>query len=191
MTTTRTLRNVLPLALWIVTVWTAVEAQGTGAAAPLPVAGQSAEQSQIDQIEKGRATVAQVCVGCHARIMGMLAVKEKSEDAWRDTVHSMIGRGAQVLPDEIEPLTAYLVASTGANRPQAPSPAGDAGGSGSAANAILAERCQFCHDIVTATAKLDSAESWGAVIDRMVTFGATVTPAERQTLIEHLDGLEQ
>lgn len=190
MTTNRTLRNVLPLALWVVTVWTAVEAQGTGAAAPQPVAAQSAEQIQIDQIERGRATVSATCVGCHAGIMRMLAVTEKPREEWRDTIHSMIGRGAQVLPDEIEPLTEYLVARAG---PQASSSAapGDAGRSAGppGAEAVLAERCELCHDIETATAR-PASEDWAAVLDRMVLLGASVTPAERQTLIEYLDGLE-
>ena len=188
MTTTRTLRNVLPLALWIGTVWTAVEAQGTGVAAPLPVAGQSTQELQI---EKGRVVVTQVCVGCHAGIMRMLEAADKPREAWRDTVHSMIGRGAQVFPDEIEPLTEYLVASAGRGRQASAAAATTSQGPpGAEANAILERRCQLCHDLEMATTRLAS-EDWDTVIDRMVTFGASVTPAERQTLIEYLDGLER
>jgi hypothetical protein len=95
----------------------------------------------------------------------------------------MIGRGAQVLPDEIEPLTAYLVASAGRGRPQASSP-------GAEASAILARRCQQCHDIERATTK-PASEDWHTIIDRMITLGASVTPAEQQTLIEYLSGLKQ
>lgn len=186
MKTSRKARISLPLAMWIVMLWTAVQGQEPGATAPLPVAEQSSQQALIEQ---GRATVPQVCIACHNGIMRMLEVTEKSREEWRDTVHSMIGRGAHVFPDEIEPLTEYLVANAGRGRAEASAaPPTDAGQS--AATTILAERCQFCHDIETATAKLDASESWAAVIDRMVTFGATVTPAERQALIEHLDGLE-
>jgi cytochrome c5 len=188
MTTYRHAAPMLLLALWMVLVWTATEVHGTGMAAPLPVAAQSAQQAQV---EKGRATVAQVCVGCHAGIMRMLQAKEKSEEEWRDTVHAMIGRGAQIFPDEIEPLTAYLVTSGGRSQPQTSAPAA-ATTSRSApdaqATAILERRCQVCHDIELATTK-PVAEDWDAVLDRMATLGASVTPAERQTLIEYLNGL--
>lgn len=184
--------NILPLTLWIVMVWIAVDIQGTEMAAPLPATGQSSQQLQID---KGRTAVTQVCVGCHAGIMRMLEIREKSEDEWRDTIYSMIGRGAQVLPDEIEPLTEYLVASAGRGRQASPEPSAAAattsqGPPGAEANAILERRCQLCHDLELATTRLAS-EDWATVIDRMVTFGASVTPAERQTLIEYLDGLER
>ena len=32
---------------------------------------------------------------------------------------------------------------------------------------------------------------WETVVDRMVTLGASVTPAEQQTLLEYLNGLEK
>ena len=184
--------NIILITLWIVMVWIAVDVQGTGMEAPLPVAGQSAQELQI---ERGRVVVTQVCVGCHGGIMRMLEIREKSEEEWRDTVHSMIGRGAQILPDEIEPLTAYLVASTGRGRPQASSPVSSAdaanqGPLGAEAGAILAQRCQQCHDIERATTRTTS-EDWPTVLDRMITLGASVTLAERQTLIEYLTGLEK
>ncbi len=127
----------------------------------------------------------------------MLEIRNRSEDEWRDTIYSMIGRGAQVLPDEIEPLVAYLVASAGSGRQQRPSPGlspatatTNQGPPGAGADAILAQRCLQCHDIERATTRL-SSDDWETVIDRMVTLGASVTPAERQTLLEYLNSLEQ
>jgi cytochrome c5 len=197
MKATRHATHVLLLALWMALVWTGAGVHGPGMAAPLPAAGQSPEQavgSEQAQIEKGRVTVSQVCVGCHAGIMRMLEVKTQSREEWRDTVHSMIGRGALVLPDEIEPLVAYLVTSAGRGRPQASAPAAAArtgqGTPGAQAHVILQQRCRICHDLELATTKPES-EDWDAVLDRMATLGASLTPAERQTLIEHLDGLER
>lgn len=155
--------------------------------APLPVAGQSSQQPQI---EKGRVAVTQVCVGCHAGIMRMLEVREKSAEEWRETVYRMIGRGAQVFPDEIEPLTAYLVASARRARPQAGAATTNQGRLGAEANAILARCCQQCHDIERATTK-PASEDWHRIIDRMISLGASVTLAEQQTLIEYLTGLKK
>jgi cytochrome c2 len=169
---------------WIVTAGMVAVIQATGMAA-----GQSVAQSpQQARIEKGRVAVSQVCVGCHSGggaggIMRMLEVREKSEQEWRETVYRMIGRGAQVFPDEIEPLTAYLASSARRSRPQTPS-------SGGQADSILARRCGQCHDLTRATTKLAS-EDWPTIIDRMVGLGAVVTPAERQTLIEYLTALKK
>ena len=181
----RQVRIVLPLTLWIVTVWMGAGLEGSRAAPPLQVAAQSSPQAQF---EKGRVAVTQICVGCHDNgIMRMLEVREKSVDEWRETVYRMIGRGAMVLPDEIEPLTAYLASISAARRSRAAATATTTSQDvqGAEVNAILARRCQRCHDLQRATT-LQTSQDWNTVIDRMVTLGAAVTPAERQLLIAHL-----
>jgi hypothetical protein len=55
-------------------------------------------------------------VACHTNILRMLQVHTKTPQQWRDTVYSMISRGAQVMPGEIEPVTAFLAANAGSNR---------------------------------------------------------------------------
>ena len=187
------------VASWIVIVWMAAGIAGNTAAPR--VARQTAPQaaSQAD-LEKGKTAVTQICVGCHdgGAIMRMVAVRKKTADEWRDTVYRMIGRGAQVFPDEIEPLTAYLTAAGGQGSLQSagggPAAARRRGRAAEAATtadddatAILARRCQLCHDLAKATTKPATAERWDAIIDRMVKLGAAVTPAEHQTLIAYLN----
>ena len=110
----------------------------------------------------------------------------------------MISRGAQLMPDEIEPVTAYL-ATTGGNNARTPTPASGRGrgaGAGAAAQqtveadgrAILQRNCQQCHELATASNK-PAAEEWTAVITRMVSYGARLTPADQQALIGYLNGL--
>ena len=110
------MRKITPvcLAVWMVAVWAAPGVEGTSGAPRVLVPVQAAPAPQAD-IEKGKAAVTQICVGCHdgGAIMRMVAVRKKTADEWRDTVYRMIGRGAQVFPDEIEPLTAYLTATGG------------------------------------------------------------------------------
>lgn len=183
------MRNSLLLTLWILVVSMTARIDGNGTAASVAQGAQGARQAQI---EKGRVAVTQICVGCHGNgggIMRMLEVRQKSEEEWRETVYRMIGRGAQVLPDEIEPLTAYLASSTRRGRPQT-APATTQAGPGTEADAILARRCQRCHDLETATRK-PASEEWPAVIDRMIRLGAAVTGAEQQMLIAHLTGLKK
>ena len=77
------------------------------------------------QVEKGRAVVAQVCTTCHTTLGRMLQVHKQTREQWRDLVFFMISRGAQVMPDEIDAVTAFLVATAGRDRPAARSPAPD------------------------------------------------------------------
>ena len=89
---------------------------------------QSAATAPADrtaQIETGRLVVAQVCTTCHTTLGRMLQVHKQTREQWRDLVFFMISRGAQVMPDEIDAVTAFLVATAGRDRPSARSPAPD------------------------------------------------------------------
>jgi cytochrome c5 len=140
---------------------------------------------QSPQIEKGKQVVAQVCAACHTTIVRMLQVRKQTAEQWRDTVYFMISRGAQIMPDEIEPVTAYL-AAIGRSNPQ-PTVTSARGGQTPEGNgaAILQRNCQQCHELAVASKKSES-EDWTAVITRMMTYGARLTTADRQKLIEYL-----
>ena len=81
----------------------------------IPVAARA--QGDDAQVEKGRAVVAQVCTTCHTTLGRMLQVHKQTREQWRDLVFFMISRGAQVMPDEIDAVTAFLVANSGRERP--------------------------------------------------------------------------
>jgi mono/diheme cytochrome c family protein len=81
-----------------------------------------AQRGDDPQIEKGRVVVAQVCTTCHTTLGRMLQVHKQTREQWRELVFFMISRGAQVMPDEIEAVTAFLVANSGRERPAARSP---------------------------------------------------------------------
>jgi hypothetical protein len=113
----------------------------------------------------------------------------------KDTIFSMIGRGAEILPDEIEPMSVFLAATSARSGP-ASAQGTQTGGRGRQAagrpdqqtpetegRAILQRTCQQCHDMATATTKVPS-EEWSAVIAKMVGYGARLTPADQQKLTE-------
>ena len=81
-----------------------------------------AQRTDDPQVEKGRAVVAQVCTTCHTTLGRMLQVHKQTQEQWRELVFFMISRGAQVMPDEIDAVTAFLVANSGRERPAARSP---------------------------------------------------------------------
>jgi len=86
---------------------------------PITAAAQGGDDPQV---EKGRAVVAQVCTTCHTTLGRMLQVHKQTKEQWRDLVFFMISRGAQVMPDEIDAVTAFLVSTSGRDRPAARTP---------------------------------------------------------------------
>ena len=164
----------------------------------------SATNDQQAQIAKGSEAVGQTCAACHAGILRMAQAQKQNQEQWKDTIYSMIGRGAEILPDEIEPMAAFLAATSARSGPanaqgaQAGRGGGGGGrqGAGGAdqqgpdadARTILQRTCQQCHDMATATKKLPT-DDWNAVVAKMMGYGAKLTPADQQKLIEYLNGL--
>src|SRR5258706_14073095 len=127
-----------------------------------------AQGNQAAQVDRGRRVVAQACTTCHTTLVRMMQVHKQTADQWKETVYFMISRGAQVMPDEIEAVTAFLTATSGRGRPAAR----DAGQPGRGADraAILQRNCQQCHELATASTKAAS-EEWRAVVARMMASG--------------------
>ena len=151
---------------------------------------QTADQAQMD---KGRQVVAEVCSACHTTITRMVQVHKQTADEWKSTVYFMISRGAQVMPDEIEPVVAYLAATGGKGPAQTTNTGrGGAARGGQTAQAdgraIFQQTCQQCHELAMASSKMPS-EEWSAVITRMMTYGARLSASDQQKLTEYLDGL--
>jgi mono/diheme cytochrome c family protein len=123
----------------------------------------------------------------------MIQVHKQTAEQWKDTVYYMISRGAQIMPDEIEAVIAYLAGTAGTNAQTQTSGRGRGevvgqGQTGEADGAAIFQRnCQQCHELAVASKKLES-EDWSAVITRMTTYGARLTPPDRQKLIEYLSG---
>src|ERR1051325_3793727 len=146
------------------------------------ISAMSIANAQSPQIEKGRKVVAEVCAACHTTIVRMIQVHKQTPEQWKDTVYFMISRGAQIMPDEIEPVVAYLASAGGAggNAQQGRGrQIGEADGP-----TILQRNCQQCHELAVASKKPEK-EDWDVVITRMMTYGARLTPADRQKLIEY------
>src|SRR5258706_2844484 len=147
-----------------------------------------AQSNQVAQVDRGRRVVAQACTTCHTTLVRMMQVSKQTADQWKETVYFMISRGAQVMPDEIEAVTAFLTATWGRGPPAAGGarqqrPEGDGA-------AILQRSCQQCHEAAIVSTKPDS-EEWGSVIARMVAYGAILTSSDQQTLTGYLNGLKK
>src|SRR5215467_2714239 len=95
-------RRILSLVVCNVVLWISAATESSGLAAQVT---STPANDRAAQIEKGRQVVAQVCAACHTTIVRMVQVHKETAEQWKDTVYFMIGRGAQIMPDEIEPVT--------------------------------------------------------------------------------------
>lgn len=144
-------------------------------------------------IAKGRVVFGESCIQCHN--MNTVLIQRKPEEGWKQTVYSMVSRGAQLTPDEMEALIVYLTATYGPDspRPNMKSDSGASGGNGGeeslpsgAGKQILWHACAKCHSITLVTNSRKSEAEWGKTIARMVTIGAALAPTDRQALAEYL-----
>jgi mono/diheme cytochrome c family protein len=92
-----------------------------GAALPLPAQERAKEPSADLPEGAGKAIAVAACVQCHG--VKMLASQRKDRAAWESTVYDMVGKGAQLLPEEIDPLVTYLAAHFGPEPSAKPKPA--------------------------------------------------------------------
>jgi hypothetical protein len=51
---------------------------------------------------------------------------------------------------------------------------------------LVVSRCVICHSVEVAVQQRQGPLGWGAIVDRMVTYGMPLEPHERQTLIRYL-----
>jgi hypothetical protein len=90
------------------------------AAAPPSAAAPSQPKPQIELPDgDGKAIAMEDCQACHK--LTNLTKAHKSLDDWRDTVQTMMDRGANVSQDKVDTLLHYLAKNFG---PKAAAPAG-------------------------------------------------------------------
>jgi len=151
--------------------------------------GQEHGAVQGNPVDKGRIIFGASCIQCHD--MNVVLIQRKPAQGWKQTVYSMISRGAEITANEIEPLVAYLAATYG---PDSPSPragskseiADEGGLPAGAGKQILSHACVRCHKLSLVTSARKSKAEWEAAVARMVSFGAVLSSAEQQTLTQYL-----
>ena len=76
------------------------------ACTPLTVAAQSKAA-----VDTGRDVAAAACTACHG--LGYLGTARRSKTEWQELVSDMVGRGAQLQPDEFDAIVQYLAENFG------------------------------------------------------------------------------
>lgn len=133
----------------------------------LAAVGSTAAQEPAPDIVKTR------CMTCHGD--DLIRQQRLTREGWSREVDKMIGWGAPVTPQERPLLLDALMLSGGGAKPRtAIDPV---------ASIVLETRCQVCHDLrIIDQQRLDAA-GWLREVDKMIAWGAVVTPAEKAALI--------
>jgi cytochrome c5 len=130
----------------------------------------------------GRDIVAVACSQCH--YLGTIAKIRDGAAGWRIYVNNMVLRGAQLTPPEIDKVVDYLALNLG---PGINLPAAKAvtlpDGQG---RDLVQARCGLCHDLERIATIKRQKKDWPVIVANMVTWGATATPEEAQTISGYL-----
>jgi mono/diheme cytochrome c family protein len=145
---------------------------------------------------------------CHK--LTNLTKAHKNLDDWKDTIHTMIDRGADIPDDKIDNLAQYLAKNFGpkdaapaANAPaaapttKAPTPDAAAPKSPAPANAVVelpdgdgkaiaTENCQACHKLTNLTKAHKNLDDWKETVQTMIDRGANVPPEKVDILVQYL-----
>ena len=154
------------------------------AAILLTATGAQAQQASPFPDGPGRELVSVACTQCHqAQPFTQLRM---SEQGWRRQVENMILRGAQVGPDDLDKVAAYLAASYGPgvpfpNQPTAMVKLAD----GPAAN-LVEGGCGLCHGLDRVVAANRPGEQWDKIVHRMVEIGAPLDGDQTSQVVGYL-----
>ena len=184
------------------------QGQDAGQAAPPTAAAPAPKPVELPEGD-GKPIATEYCQMCHK--LTNLTNAHKDLDDWKDTIHTMVDRGASIPDDKIDALAQYLTANFG---PKAASPAANAPGGGpvtpapspNAASpgapdpaakavvelpegdgkAIATENCQACHKLTNLTKAHKDLDDWKETVQTMIDRGANVPADQVDTLVQYL-----
>jgi cytochrome c2 len=125
----------------------------------------------------GREQVAARCLTCHES--DLIAQQRLSPAGWGREVDKMIRWGAAVDSTEREAIVAYLAAAFPAARHtnvEVATPAGE----------TYRRACLVCHEADLVEAQRLGTPGWTREVDKMIRWGASVSDAEKQGLVDYL-----
>ena len=138
----------------------------------------------------GVAIVRDKCVTCHEA--DLIVQQRLSRTGWTREVEKMMRWGSVVTDAEKETIVNYLTAQfgprplRGATTPQAAAANSADAGKAVAGKAIFEAKCLLCHEADLTEQQRLSRAGWTREVEKMVRWGATVTDAEKEPLVDYL-----
>lgn len=125
------------------------------------------------------------CVICHDT--DMITSQKLSLTGWTNSINKMVRWGSQITPDERAVLQPYL-AQHFAPKPVAshPTAAVPTEALAEVGAATLKRVCLTCHDADIIEQQRLTPTGWTRSVEKMMRWGAALSDAEKQPLIDHL-----
>ena len=117
------------------------------------------------------------CVICHES--DIITSQKLSLSGWTNSINKMVRWGSQITPEEREVLQPYLAQHF------APKPV-VSHGSTEAGATTYKRVCQTCHDADIIEQQRLTPAGWMRSVEKMMRWGAAVSDADKQPLIDHL-----
>jgi mono/diheme cytochrome c family protein len=181
--------------------------QDPGQAAP-PAAAPVAPKPVVLPEGDGKPIAMEYCQECHR--LTNLTKAHKNLDDWKETIHTMVDRGATIPDEKIDILAQYLAANFGpkdattatnseaaASATPAPSPDATAPSAPAPAKAVVelpdgdgkaiaTENCQACHKLTNLTKAHKNLDDWKETVQTMIDRGANVPEDKVDILVQYL-----
>jgi cytochrome c5 len=130
---------------------------------------------------KGAELARERCVNCHEA--DLIVSQRLSRQGWTREVEKMIRWGAVASDAEKEILIDYFAAHFKPRSATSPAGAGDERG-----KRIFEEKCLLCHEADLTEQQRLSRPGWTREVEKMIRWGAVVTDAEKEPLVDYLFG---
>jgi cytochrome c5 len=130
---------------------------------------------------KGAELARDKCVSCHEA--DLIVSQRLSRQGWTREVEKMIRWGAAVSDAEKEVLIDYFAAHFKPRSAASAQAAGDDRG-----KQIFEEKCLLCHEADMTEQQRLSRQGWTREVEKMIRWGAAVSDAEKEPLIDYLFG---
>jgi cytochrome c5 len=128
---------------------------------------------------KGAELARERCVNCHEA--DLIVSQRLSRQGWTREVEKMIRWGAVASDAEKEILIDYFAAHFKPRSASSPAAAGDERG-----KRIFEEKCLLCHEADLTEQQRLSRQGWTREVEKMIRWGAVVTDAEKEPLVDYL-----
>jgi cytochrome c553 len=126
----------------------------------------------------GRDLVTTRCASCHEP--DLITQQRLTRAGWGRSLDKMVRWGATVEAGEREPMLDYLSAHF------APKPAASHLVATAGSEAIYKRACLTCHEDDLIESQRLSRAGWVREVDKMIRWGATVTPTDKDALVDYL-----
>jgi cytochrome c5 len=129
---------------------------------------------------EGRDLAATACSQCHS--LNVLMAGRDGPVGWKNHVHNMVLRGAQLTPREADTVIQYLVTNFGPGAPAATAVALPSG----PGKELVETRCAVCHTLERVTIVKRQKADWDHIVANMYERWGVSAPEEAQTIAGYL-----